>query len=346
MVMDDKAVEPPAKRLKAAPAPPPLGEDYVAADSSEFGLGWVAHKGGEWLYNKEEKTYFHLPSGALHMETEAGLISLNAGAEAEPEEPAAPALPSERRKGTVKWFNDKKGFGFIEVQSSDGSDAKDLFVHRNQLVGADGDPFASLETGAKVSYSLGETDNGRACAVEVQLEAGGAEDDDAADDDDGASSGSEVEIDLEAELKSGMHTLKGATKDHCEDFAVQSVKLPISLLGETAVCIFYGVFDGHGGFTCAEFAAAHLGKNILSRLRDRAKGQSDEVAIKNALAGGIKQTEHNFVHHAKFTKDNSGTTACTMAVYGPDENMRLRLYLANVETHERCWAGWMERLSG
>ena len=31
-------------------------------------------------------------------------------------------------KGTVKWYNDRKGFGFIEVE-----DGKDIFVHRNSL---------------------------------------------------------------------------------------------------------------------------------------------------------------------------------------------------------------------
>jgi len=42
-------------------------------------------------------------------------------------------------KGTVKWFNDRKGFGFIE-----GDDKKDIFVHRNSIeegtVLNDGDP--------------------------------------------------------------------------------------------------------------------------------------------------------------------------------------------------------------
>jgi len=31
-------------------------------------------------------------------------------------------------KGTVKWFNDRKGYGFIE-----GEDGKDVFVHRNDI---------------------------------------------------------------------------------------------------------------------------------------------------------------------------------------------------------------------
>ena len=47
--------------------------------------------------------------------------------------------------GTVKWFNDEKGFGFITPE--DGS--KDLFVHQTAI--AD-DGFRSLTEGAKVSY--------------------------------------------------------------------------------------------------------------------------------------------------------------------------------------------------
>jgi CspA family cold shock protein len=47
--------------------------------------------------------------------------------------------------GTVKWFNDDKGFGFITPE--DGS--KDLFVHHSAIVG---EGFRSLAEGAKVSY--------------------------------------------------------------------------------------------------------------------------------------------------------------------------------------------------
>jgi CspA family cold shock protein len=48
-------------------------------------------------------------------------------------------------QGTVKWFNDEKGYGFIEP--ADGSD--DLFVHHS---GINGSGFKSLEEGQKVSY--------------------------------------------------------------------------------------------------------------------------------------------------------------------------------------------------
>jgi cold shock protein len=52
--------------------------------------------------------------------------------------------------GTVKWFNDSKGFGFITPD--DGS--KDVFVHHNNIQ-AEG--FKSLAEGQKVSY---ETEQG------------------------------------------------------------------------------------------------------------------------------------------------------------------------------------------
>ncbi len=47
--------------------------------------------------------------------------------------------------GTVKWFSDDKGYGFIAPDDQ----GKDLFVHHSAL---EGDGFKTLEEGAKVSY--------------------------------------------------------------------------------------------------------------------------------------------------------------------------------------------------
>ena len=46
--------------------------------------------------------------------------------------------------GTVKWFNDSKGFGFIT-----GEDGQEVFVHHSSI---QGDRFKSLAEGDKVSY--------------------------------------------------------------------------------------------------------------------------------------------------------------------------------------------------
>ena len=49
--------------------------------------------------------------------------------------------------GTVKWFNDTKGFGFIE--QADGGE--DVFVHHSAI---ESDGYRSLQEGSKVSYNV------------------------------------------------------------------------------------------------------------------------------------------------------------------------------------------------
>jgi CspA family cold shock protein len=55
--------------------------------------------------------------------------------------------------GTVKWFNDAKGYGFI---TPDGG-GKDVFVHHSNIV-ADG--FRTLAEGAKVQFEVREGQKG------------------------------------------------------------------------------------------------------------------------------------------------------------------------------------------
>jgi cold shock protein len=63
--------------------------------------------------------------------------------------------------GTVKWFSDEKGFGFITPDEA----GKDLFVHHT-AINADG--YRSLSEGAKVSYEAEAGDKGPK-AVNVNL---------------------------------------------------------------------------------------------------------------------------------------------------------------------------------
>ena len=64
--------------------------------------------------------------------------------------------------GTVKWFNDDKGFGFIAPE--DGG--KDLFVHHTAIQGSG---FKSLAEGARVSYDAEQGPKGPAAANVVTL---------------------------------------------------------------------------------------------------------------------------------------------------------------------------------
>jgi CspA family cold shock protein len=59
--------------------------------------------------------------------------------------------------GTVKWFSDEKGFGFITPDEP----GKDLFVHHNAIQSSG---FRSLTEGAKVSFDTEESPKGPAAA--------------------------------------------------------------------------------------------------------------------------------------------------------------------------------------
>jgi CspA family cold shock protein len=60
---------------------------------------------------------------------------------------------SERQSGTVKWFNDAKGFGFI-TQANGGPD---LFVHFRSI---QGNGFKSLKEGQAVSFVVTQGQKG------------------------------------------------------------------------------------------------------------------------------------------------------------------------------------------
>ena len=66
---------------------------------------------------------------------------------------------SDVKQGTVKWFNDKKGFGFI--QPSDGD--KDLFVHMSEI---QMEGYKTLKDGQSVEFTESTGEKGP-CATKV-----------------------------------------------------------------------------------------------------------------------------------------------------------------------------------
>ena len=62
---------------------------------------------------------------------------------------------SERINGTVKWFDHRKGFGFIQLADND----REVFVHYREI---QGECFRTLYEGQKVEFELIERDRGLA----------------------------------------------------------------------------------------------------------------------------------------------------------------------------------------
>ena len=67
-----------------------------------------------------------------------------------------------RTTGTVKWFNEGKGYGFITPEDN----AKECFVHHSRIQGRG---YRTLTEGEKVEFDLIETDKGVAAENVVRL---------------------------------------------------------------------------------------------------------------------------------------------------------------------------------
>ena len=68
---------------------------------------------------------------------------------------------SDRVQGSVKWFNEKKGYGFIEREGGD-----DVFVHFSAI---SGDGFRTLEEGQRVEFSIQQGPKGLQAAEVIKI---------------------------------------------------------------------------------------------------------------------------------------------------------------------------------
>jgi CspA family cold shock protein len=67
----------------------------------------------------------------------------------------------ETKTGSVKWFNDAKGFGFIATD-----DNEDVFIHHSEI---QGEGFKSLEEDQRVEFTVEKTDKGLQATGLVKL---------------------------------------------------------------------------------------------------------------------------------------------------------------------------------
>jgi CspA family cold shock protein len=68
---------------------------------------------------------------------------------------------SDRVQGSVKWFNEKKGYGFIEREDGD-----DVFVHFSAI---SGDGFRTLEEGQRVEFAIQQGPKGLQAADVIKI---------------------------------------------------------------------------------------------------------------------------------------------------------------------------------
>jgi CspA family cold shock protein len=71
----------------------------------------------------------------------------------------------DKHEGTVVWFDNKQGIGFLSWELN-GTAQKDMFVHFSDIV-CDG--FKTIKKGHRVSFGIGQNNKGQPKAIEVTV---------------------------------------------------------------------------------------------------------------------------------------------------------------------------------
>ena len=67
-------------------------------------------------------------------------------------------MSEEKKTGIVKWFNSRKGYGFITLDDSEG--ATDVFVHYTAIKVESEDQYRALNEGDKVTFNVSDGKKG------------------------------------------------------------------------------------------------------------------------------------------------------------------------------------------
>lgn len=250
-----------------------------------------------------------------------------------------------RCAGRLKWYQKDRGYGRIKTIKGLGrtvtATEEHVFLHKSQMNGgSEGAHAQELADDVAVTYELVEF-AGRFCAKSVQVVGlpPAIEDFDVPEED------RPLCVWLLSSLHVGSHKVIGRYKAASEDRFFQRMGVPVRLSGTArskVVCGLFGVFDGHSGDVCSEFVSTSIEKALFDCLNTRgiARGSGrdseyDDI-VESAMLAAFRRVEHDYFSRLPHLEGPSatkwaaaGSTACVVFIYGPDEDGRVRLVVAN-----------------